>query len=87
MSLLILSGISGAGKSTACNVLEDMGYFCIDNLIPSLLMPIAKLQAESSSIENMVVVIDSKFDEKEFNACKFASRLFTNHCNCHIGFS
>lgn len=60
MSLLILSGISGAGKSTACNVLEDMGYFCIDNLPPSLLMPIAKLQAEGSTIENMLVVIDSR---------------------------
>ncbi|MBR0136907.1 MAG: RNase adapter RapZ [Erysipelotrichaceae bacterium] len=60
MSLLILSGISGAGKTSACHALEDMGYFCIDNLPPSLLLPIARLQAESQSFEKMLVVIDSR---------------------------
>jgi UPF0042 nucleotide-binding protein len=60
MSLLILSGISGAGKSSASHVLEDKGYFCIDNLPPSLLLPIARLQAESKSFEKMLVVIDSR---------------------------
>lgn len=36
--LIILSGVSGSGKSTALNALEDMGYFCIDNL-PAPLIP------------------------------------------------
>ena len=31
MELLIVSGLSGAGKSVAMNALEDIGYFCIDN--------------------------------------------------------
>lgn len=60
MSLLIMSGISGAGKSSASHVLEDNGYFCIDNLPPSLLLPIARLQAESTAYEKMLVVIDSR---------------------------
>ncbi|NLM78571.1 MAG: RNase adapter RapZ [Ruminococcaceae bacterium] len=37
MDMIILTGMSGAGKSLAANYLEDMGYFCIDNLPPSLL--------------------------------------------------
>ena len=32
MELLIVTGLSGAGKSLAMNVLEDIGYFCIDNI-------------------------------------------------------
>lgn len=37
MDVVILTGMSGAGKSQAANYLEDMGYFCIDNLPPNLL--------------------------------------------------
>ena len=32
MDLLIVSGLSGAGKSVAMNALEDIGFFCIDNV-------------------------------------------------------
>ena len=32
MKLVIVTGMSGAGKSTAMKMMEDMGYFCIDNL-------------------------------------------------------
>lgn len=38
MRFVIVTGMSGAGKSTALKMLEDMGYFCVDNL-PILLMP------------------------------------------------
>ncbi len=38
MEVLIVSGISGAGKSSAANILEDMGYYCVDNL-PVALVP------------------------------------------------
>ena len=34
MGILIITGMSGAGKSVALNFFEDMGYFCIDNLPP-----------------------------------------------------
>lgn len=37
MEILILTGMSGAGKSLAANYLEDMGFFCVDNLPPSLI--------------------------------------------------
>ena len=38
MDLLIVSGLSGAGKSVAMNALEDIGFFCIDN-VPAELLP------------------------------------------------
>lgn len=38
MRFVIVTGMSGAGKSTALRMLEDAGYFCIDNL-PILLIP------------------------------------------------
>ena len=38
MELLIVSGLSGAGKSVAMNALEDIGYFCIDNVPAGLLV-------------------------------------------------
>ena len=37
MKLLIVSALSGSGKSTALNTLEDCGYYCIDNLPVTLL--------------------------------------------------
>lgn len=37
MEIVVLTGMSGAGKSQAAKVLEDMGYFCVDNLPPQLL--------------------------------------------------
>ena len=37
MQLLIVTGLSGAGKSSVVRVLEDMGFFCIDNLPPTLI--------------------------------------------------
>jgi RNase adapter protein RapZ len=37
MRLIILSGLSGAGKSVALHMLEDLGYYCIDNIPAALL--------------------------------------------------
>ncbi|MEN9355922.1 MAG: hypothetical protein RL695_93 [Pseudomonadota bacterium] len=40
MQLILISGLSGSGKSIALNVLEDAGYFCVDNLPSALLLPL-----------------------------------------------
>ncbi|NLW10729.1 MAG: RNase adapter RapZ, partial [Clostridiaceae bacterium] len=45
MEVVVLTGMSGAGKSMALNYLEDMGYFCIDNLPPQLLPELIKAYA------------------------------------------
>jgi len=43
MKFLIVSGLSGAGKSLVAKLLEDMGYYCVDNMPPQLIPPFAEL--------------------------------------------
>ena len=63
MSLLIISGISGSGKTLVSHYLEDMGYFCIDNLPPQMLLGVSRLQASTPSARKMAVVVDSRSQE------------------------
>lgn len=62
MELLIVTGISGAGKSLAVSVLEDMGYFCVDNLPGQMLgklIELCNLSAEKAgSVPRVAVGID-----------------------------
>lgn len=58
MRFLIVTGMSGAGKSTVLKFLEDIDYFCVDNLPPSLIPKFAELCAASSDIENAALGID-----------------------------
>ena len=46
--MLIVTGMSGAGRSTVANVLEDRGWYVIDNLPPQMLMPMAELLEQGS---------------------------------------
>ena len=50
IDIIILSGLSGSGKSTALHTLEDLGYFCVDNL-PILLLPMFTELCQSSSFD------------------------------------
>lgn len=57
--LIILSGISGSGKSTAVKVLEDLGYFCVDNLPPTLIPTFIELCENSAEhIRKAALVMD-----------------------------
>lgn len=62
MKLVIVSGRSGSGKSTALHVLEDLGYYCIDNLPIGLLLPLADeaLVSEETRLERVAVSIDAR---------------------------
>jgi UPF0042 nucleotide-binding protein len=44
MEIVLITGMSGSGKSVALNALEDAGYFCVDNLPPDLLLPFVALE-------------------------------------------
>ena len=61
MRLLIISGRSGSGKSTALNMLEDHGYYCIDNL-PASLLPafVARISREEPALPRVAVSIDAR---------------------------
>ena len=59
MKFVIVTGMSGAGKSTALKMLEDMGYFCVDNLPIPLLPKFAELaHAPGSDISQVAVGVD-----------------------------
>lgn len=56
MEILVITGMSGAGKSEALNVVEDLGYFAMDNLPPALIPKFAEI-ATLSDYENKVAVV------------------------------
>lgn len=59
LRLVIISGLSGSGKSYALKCFEDLGFFCVDNLPPALLPKFAELCAqEGSEIKNIALGID-----------------------------
>lgn len=57
MEVLIVTGMSGAGKSTAVNVLEDIGYYCIDNMPPQLFAQFMDLCEKSDGKINKVAFV------------------------------
>lgn len=59
MKLVIVTGVSGAGKSQAIKILEDMGFFCIDNLPPTLILKFLEVcKISEEKIEKVAIVID-----------------------------
>lgn len=59
MHIVIISGLSGAGKSLAIDVLEDLGYYCIDNLPTPLIKDfIQLLKDDKHKLQNVALVID-----------------------------
>lgn len=54
---LIIAGLSGAGRSTAANTFEDLGWFVIDNMPPSLITKVAELAAAPASETDRVALV------------------------------
>lgn len=61
MQMMVISGLSGAGKSVALHTLEDEGYLCVDNLPISMLVDLAKkMSADPDSYGQVAVGIDAR---------------------------
>ena len=58
MELLIVTGMSGAGKSQVVNVLEDIGYYCVDNIPPQLITSFVNVMSGNAEIKKAAIVID-----------------------------
>ncbi len=72
LKFIIITGLSGAGKTQAIRCFEDMGYFCIDNLPPTLILKFAHLCSQTKGqIEKVALVIDIR-------GGKFFDTLFDN---------
>lgn len=85
MEFIIVTGVSGAGKSICLNFFEDMGYYCVDNLPPALMRKFAEMCDDSGDIHKVVLGIDIRggklfndfLDElEEFRKTEECSLLF-----------
>ncbi|HCX64605.1 MAG TPA: RNase adaptor protein RapZ, partial [Eubacteriaceae bacterium] len=82
MRFVIITGLSGAGKSHTLRAFEDWGYFCVDNLPPKLIPTFAELCSRSdSNIENIALGVDSRggvfFDDLEQVIQEMKERKYT----------
>ncbi|QSX07813.1 RNase adapter RapZ [Alkalibacter rhizosphaerae] len=81
MRFVIITGLSGAGKSNTIRAFEDWGFFCVDNLPPKLVPTFAELCSRSdNNIENVAVGVDSRggvfFDDFEQVLLEMRERKF-----------
>jgi UPF0042 nucleotide-binding protein len=60
LRIVVVTGMSGAGKSTALRVLEDLGYFCVDNLPTPLVPEFARMAKTRSDIDHVALGIDAR---------------------------
>ena len=61
MELLIVTGMSGAGKSQAANALEDMGYYCVDNIPPAIIPSFVNLsEISGEKLSKLAIVTDAR---------------------------
>lgn len=69
LQAVIITGMSGAGKTVALQCFEDMGYYCIDNLPPSLIPTFIELFDQSENFDRVALVVDLRsaefFDDLE----------------------
>ncbi len=87
MEVVIISGMSGAGKSTALGVLEDMGYFCMDNVPPDILLNMVELM-KHPSVDNkrLAAVVDVRSGESFGDIRDVVERLKKMNVNVRIIF-
>lgn len=63
MEFIVVTGLSGSGKSQAMNCLEDLGYYCIDNLPPALIKNFIELAGQEGKVEKVAFGIDIRGGE------------------------
>lgn len=87
MRFVVITGMSGAGKSLAMRCLEDMGYYCVDNMPPMLLGKFAELCYDTDSkIDKVALVIDTRGGEMFADAAKCIDSLEQSGNKCEILF-
>ena len=70
MRLIIVSGLSGSGKSIALHVLEDLGYYCIDNMPAALLKAVVEEVTSSDEAPSQLIAVgvDARNRAKDLDA-------------------
>jgi RNase adapter protein RapZ len=78
MQIILITGISGSGKSVALNVLEDLGYYCVDNLHPNLLHELV-LTVGNDGILMLAVAMDARSTDSLAKLPQEIQRLQQEH--------
>lgn len=88
MEFVIITGMSGAGKTGALHVLEDIGYYCVDNLPSSLLSTLYRLclKSEDDSMKRVAVVVDVRGNEKFEEMCSQIEHFKAHYENVKVLF-
>ena len=87
MDCLIISGMSGAGKSLAADVLEDAGYYCVDNMPASLIPRFAELFSSSSAkYKKVAFVVDVRGGESRESIVSVKRQLNQTGLSCRMLF-
>lgn len=87
MEFVIISGLSGAGKSKAASYMEDMGFFCVDNLPAPLIPKFAELgMAGSGEYDRVVLVTDVRAGSRFDRLFQALDELRQMHCAYRILF-
>jgi UPF0042 nucleotide-binding protein len=83
--LIIVSGLSGSGKSVALHTLEDLGYYCIDNLPLFLLKELALGLKDDGSLTNTAVGIDARNRPEQLHELPgLVEKLCDPSCDCRV---
>ena len=87
MQLVIVTGMSGAGKSRVIDTLEDIGFFCVDNMTPKLIPTFVQLLEESAEVhEKVAIVADIRLGGSFSHLFHALEELKQMHCDYKILF-
>lgn len=87
MDFIIVTGLSGAGKSRCVNVLEDIGFYCVDNMPPLLITKFSELLLGAQGQHDKVAIVTDIRGGTNFNEIlKSAAEMKQQGCNCKILF-
>ncbi len=87
MQLVIVTGMSGAGKSRVIDTLEDIGFFCVDNMTPKLIPTFVQLLEDSAEVrEKVAIVADIRLGGSFSHLFKAIEELKTMNCEYRILF-
>lgn len=87
MQLVIVTGMSGAGKSRAIDTLEDIGFFCVDNMTPQLIPTFVKILNDSTEVhEKVAFVADIRLGDSFNQLFKALDELRVMECSYKILF-
>ncbi len=87
MQLVIVTGMSGAGKSRVIDTLEDIGFFCVDNMTPKLIPTFVQLLEDSAEVrEKVAIVADIRLGGSFSHLFNAIEELKTMSCDYKILF-